>query len=138
MWNATQEYSDHASRGITELEVFTGAIFNKSGAQTRRQREKSPQLKDEFDRIARWAEAMIRNRKMKVSSDSKDEQEYASTDSDEGLILSIACLNVGVVKQHKSLRAASGRFEDNFQSFKVVAACCAVRELDAAFQRGSR
>jgi hypothetical protein len=46
------DYSDHASMSITELEVFTGNIFNKSGIQTRRQRDRSLQLKDKFERIA--------------------------------------------------------------------------------------
>lgn len=122
VWDTTQEYSDHASMGLTELEVFTGAIFSQSGVQSRRQRDKSVELKDAFDRIAQFTVSLIR----------KPE----TTDDDElypGLMLSIACLAVGNTEpQYKGNRF--GRTEDEFHSFKILAACCAIRELDAAIR----
>lgn len=57
---ATQKFSDHPFLPITELEVFTGTLFNKSGGQTRRQRDRSIQLKDEFDRITKSTEVLSR------------------------------------------------------------------------------
>lgn len=133
IWSATLDYSDHATLRITEIEVFTGIIFNKTGVQTRRQRDKSVQLKDDFDRIVQWAEAMISKRKMKTS-DERNEEEQTTVDSDDALILSMACLAVGCKKQ-PSNRSGSGRSGENFQSFKVIAACCAIRHLDAVLSR---
>lgn len=126
------EFSDHAAKSITELEVFTGNIFNKSGVQTRRQRDRSVQLKDEFDRISRWAEAMIRKRKMRTLDDD-DEDEQPTPNPEDALVLSIACLQVGTLKD--LTRLGYRRLDEEFQSFKVTAACCVIRELDAAIPR---
>lgn len=119
---------------ISEIEVFTGCIFNKSGTQTRRQRDKSTRLKDEFDRIAKWVESVIR--KQKIASrvdrdDADDDDDHADTGA-TGLELSVACLNVGCVPNRI---IAGSRTGDEFQSFKVVAASCVLRELDAAIKR---
>lgn len=132
VWNATFDYSDHAALRLTELEVFTGVIFNKSGVQTQRQRDRSLQLKDEFDRIAKETEAMIRKSKMKVSGNTTEEDRI-TTGSDDGLLRSIACLNVGCTRNRSE--SSGERFGDEFQSFKVIAACCVIREMDAAISR---
>ncbi|KAK7177991.1 RNA-dependent RNA polymerase [Paraphaeosphaeria sporulosa] len=132
IYTATVDYSDHAAIRITELEVFTGTIFNKSGVQTRRQRDKSIQLKDEFERIAHWTENMIRKRNVKALDDAG--QEGHGVRSDDALALSVACLIVGCMKQ-QTRGGRRPRQEDTFQSFKVVAACCAIKELDAAKTR---
>ncbi|KAI0550393.1 RNA dependent RNA polymerase-domain-containing protein [Xylaria curta] len=116
VWMATIEYSDHASKGITELEVFTGTIFNNSGIQTRRQRDTSLRLKDEFDRISKWVEDLIRKH-----------------DGFTALELSIACLHAGVFKRGSG--RISKRNADDFESFKVIAAHCALRELEIAIQK---
>ncbi|KAI0967985.1 RNA dependent RNA polymerase-domain-containing protein [Xylaria arbuscula] len=140
MWTATIDYSDHSSKAITELEVFTGTIFNKSGIQTRRQRDTSTRLKDEFDRIVKWVESLIRKQGMESSRDSPDDDEGGSFDGfDEkieipkmestALELSIACLHVGVIGQNRQRTRNAG---DNFESFKVIAAHCALRELEIA------
>ncbi|KAI1736387.1 RNA dependent RNA polymerase-domain-containing protein [Xylaria scruposa] len=116
VWTATIDYSDHASKGITELEVFTGTIFNNSGIQTRRQRDTSLRLKDEFDRISKWVEDLIRKH-----------------DGFTALELSIACLHAGVAKRGRG--SISKRNADDFESFKVIAAHCALRELEIAIQK---
>ncbi|TRX89845.1 hypothetical protein FHL15_009278 [Xylaria flabelliformis] len=116
VWTATIDYSDHASKGITELEVFTGTIFNNSGIQTRRQRDTSTRLKDEFDRISKWIEDLIRKH-----------GGFAA------LELSIACLYAGIVKRGRG--GISKRNADDFESFKVIAAHCALRELEIAIQK---
>lgn len=134
IWNATYEFSDHAAMRITELEVFTGAIYNKSGMQTRRQRDRSVKLKDEFDRIAQWAVGMIRKRNNTTGVEENESEagdaRSGATDARESLILSVACLRVGTLKD--LTRLGQGRDGEDFQSFKVVAATCALRELDAA------
>ncbi|RYP58236.1 hypothetical protein DL771_011301 [Monosporascus sp. 5C6A] len=127
-------YSEHASVPISEVEVFTGCIFTKSGTQTRRQRDKSTRLKDEFDRIAKWTESLIRKQKIesRVDDDADDDDERYTEAGVSGLELSVACLHVG----RASSRAAAGsRTGGDFQSFKVIAASCALRELDFAIKR---
>lgn len=104
--------------------------------QTRRQRDKSVQLKDEFDRIAQWAETMIRKRKRGTPS-NRTEGEQLTAGSDDALMLSIACVKVGCIKQRVK-QFGSGRAEENLQSFKVIAACCAIKELDVAMNRRQR
>lgn len=133
MWNATIEFSDHAAMRITELEVFTGAIFNKSGVQTRRQRDRSIKLKDEFDSISHWAESMIRKRGVGNAANEDypdDEVVQPQGDNIDALLLSIACLQVGTMKDMD--RVGFGRADEEFQSFKVVAASCALQELHVA------
>ena len=132
---ATLDYSEHAAISITELEVFTGNIYNKSGAQTRRQRDKSLRLKDEFDRIAKWAERVIRRRDIETE-DSTEGQHDAADISNEALISSLACLEVGCAKiEGKFPSDSTRRAGGEFHSFKIVAACCAIKELDAAVIR---
>jgi hypothetical protein len=104
--------------------------------QTQRQRDKSLRLKDEFDRITQWTETMIRKPEMGGQSSSTDEDRIIAG-SDDGLALSMACLHVGL-KRKQSRRFEAGRFDGKFQSFKVIAACCVIRELDAAMKRGKR
>ncbi|KAK6955968.1 hypothetical protein Daesc_003615 [Daldinia eschscholtzii] len=145
VWTATMEYSDNFTKGLSELEVFTGYIFNKTGAQTRRQRDRSVRLKDDYDAIARWVESMIRKKKVdpRDSDDDDEEDDYSDSgvDTDDygtdsrhhdstPLELSIACLHVGIIKS-KSF----GRNKDDFQTFKIVAAQCALTELELALQR---
>ncbi|KAI1329291.1 RdRP-domain-containing protein [Xylariaceae sp. FL0255] len=141
---ATLDHSDHASIGITELEVFTGAIFNKSGVQTRRQRDTSVRLKDEFDRITKWTEGLIRKEDQHYPTEDEDQDsiDYDGPGNDQtsqrashtGLELSMACLHVGMAEtKHQS--GLSKRGDDDFKSFKVIAAHCALRELDTERNR---
>ncbi|KAI8634474.1 RdRP-domain-containing protein [Xylariaceae sp. FL1651] len=145
IWTATLDYSDHSSKGITELEVFTGTIFNKSGVQTRRQRDTSTRLKDEFDRITKWAESLIRKQDMKSlraqhgDSEDIDREAYVEDMADSeydctGLELSIACLHIGVVRS-PILPGSNKRDAGGFESFKTIAAHCALRELELAIRQ---
>ncbi|KAI0095603.1 RdRP-domain-containing protein [Daldinia grandis] len=142
VWTATMEYSDNFTKGLSELEVFTGYIFNKTGAQTRRQRDRSIRLKDDYDAIARWVESMIRKKKVDPR-DSDNDDNYSDSDTEStdyyadsrhddstALELSIACLHVGIAKS-KSF----GRNKDDFQTFKIISAQCALTELELALQR---
>lgn len=146
MWSATLNYSEHPSVRITEIEIFTGYIFNKTGVQTRRQRDKSIQLKDEFDRIAKWAESAIRKRKPpsqrtdpEADLDDGAEGHHAAAEIDSGpsaLELSLACLGIACApKKGGDRRSGLSRIDDEFQSFKVVAASCALRELEIAIRK---
>ncbi|RYP01261.1 hypothetical protein DL764_006264 [Monosporascus ibericus] len=131
---ATRDYSEHVSVPISEVEVFTGCIFTKSGTQTRRQRDKSIRLKDEFDRIAKWTESVIRKQKIESrgDDDADDDDERHTEAGVSDLELSVACLHVGCAP---SRGIAGSRTGEVFQSFKVIAASCALRELDFAIKR---
>ncbi|KAF1842606.1 RdRP-domain-containing protein [Cucurbitaria berberidis CBS 394.84] len=129
----TLDYSEHAAISITELEVFTGSIYNRSGVHTRRQRDKSLRLRDEFERIAKWAQGVMRKRD--IATEEEGQNDEADT-PDEALALSLACLHVGCINDTgKSSSDLVRRGGSPFYSFKVVAACCAVKELDAAIRR---
>jgi hypothetical protein len=119
--NAALDHSDHATKELTEVEVFTGTIFNSTGSQTRRQRDGSIRLKDEFDRISRWTVSMIR----KGSQRSRVE-------SEDSLALSIACLEVGSLRPQRSSGLGMGRRKHELQSFRILAASCALKELEIA------
>ncbi|KAI1337354.1 RdRP-domain-containing protein [Xylariaceae sp. FL0016] len=145
IWTATLDFSEKAYEGITELEVFTGSIFNKSGIQTRRQRDKSVRLKDEFDRICKWTEALIlkQDRSSQVDADSEDDEDlHHSYKNDAGYLghdasaleLSVACLQVGVLPISHDITMKKKRHHDDYQSFRVVAAHCALRELETAIK----
>ncbi|OTA57896.1 RdRP-domain-containing protein [Hypoxylon sp. EC38] len=143
VWSATMDYSDNFTKGLTELEVFTGCIFNKSGVQTRRQRDKSVRLKDEYDRIVKWAEGLIRKKEVPPQEDDVPEEgsggdsktqtqgssslQISHDDTFTALELSIACLEVGTEKSN-----SFGRSNGNFLSFKIVAAQCALSQLEIA------
>jgi hypothetical protein len=134
IFTVMQDYSTHPTQPLTELEVFTGNIFSGSGVQTRRQRDRSLQLKDEFDRIARSFENLIR-RRTTASSAKQDDQSNAAEDPMEALMMSLACLEVSQGKGTHGDRSANGRMNDEYQSFKIISACCVIRELNAANKR---
>lgn len=101
--------------------------------QTRRQRDRSLQLKDEFERIARWIENIIRRRRKNANKkiDSTDVPERPF----EALEFSIACLEVSQWDETRGFRPRVGRTADVYDSFKIISACCAFKELDAALRQ---
>ncbi|KAF2762064.1 RdRP-domain-containing protein [Pseudovirgaria hyperparasitica] len=131
----TADYSEHASKTLTELEFFTGNIFNKTGSQTPRQRDKSMKLKDEFDRITKWGATMMRRRNLMALEEDEDERFSQKSGTDEALKLCLACFDVGRMDDPQKRNGMGGRAKNTCESFKVVAACCVVKELDAAIWR---
>ncbi|KAI0384693.1 RdRP-domain-containing protein [Hypomontagnella monticulosa] len=145
IWSATMDYSDNFTKGLSELEVFTGCIYNNTGVQTRRQRDKSVRLRDEFNRIAKWVEGVIRKKGIKSREDDDDDSDVDEHGSESAshepgslyannaataLELSLACLHVG-----NSKSSSFGRSKEDFQTFKVVAAQCALTELELAMHQ---
>lgn len=110
MW----DFSDNPRVPLSEVEVFCGFILNKRGSQTRRQRDSSIKLHDETDRIMSWIVSMIRSRDDSVTKEQVVE-------------LCLACVLVGCVEDTRGVEGYSGTGE--LQSFKVVAACCLLREM---------
>ncbi|KAB8216270.1 RNA dependent RNA polymerase-domain-containing protein [Aspergillus novoparasiticus] len=112
--SAMDTYSDHPTKPISELEVVIGSIINRRGVQTRRQRDRSNKLHEEFDRIATWITSIMRR------------QEIENPDP-KGLELSLACLYHGIQGSDSSHRK---EVYGELKSFRVVAACALLAELD--------
>ncbi|KAI1812706.1 RdRP-domain-containing protein [Poronia punctata] len=130
IFSATIDFSEHASKSITEIEVFIGSIFNRSGVQTRRQRDTSIRLKDEFDRIAKWVGNVIRKQNDGTGTESES----------TALELSLACLYVGKTGGSSNVNStgnayAKRRHTGTYESFRILAAHHALRELEAEMQR---
>ncbi|KAI0147126.1 RdRP-domain-containing protein [Xylariaceae sp. FL1272] len=147
VWAATNTFSDHATKTLQEIEVFTGAVFNKTGIQTRRQRDASVQLKDEFDRITKCSESLMTRQDtqtldslaniLEYDGDSQVEEDISSQGTKStGLELSIACFYVGMT-EGGNRAGSTKRSRDDFESFKIVAAHCALRELEKAVKEKS-
>jgi hypothetical protein len=119
------DFSEHPTQPLAELEVFVGFIINRTGIQTHRQRDKSIKLKDEFERITAWIVNQMRN---PTSATSKKTEQ-------DSLELCLACVHVGCMKDVHCLSSRVRTNDTGLESFKVVAAAVLLRELDA-FERG--
>jgi len=122
---AMTNFSEHPVQPLSELEVFTGHIVNKTGVQTRRQRDQSHKLKDEFERISTWITKQIR-----LDSGSVSTGYVAELDNLERCL---ACVNVAVpldVQQDTPRPARRSRKAGELHSFRLVAASALMREVD--------
>lgn len=117
--SARNNYSDHPIKPLSELEVFIGFVMTRSGVQTRRERDQSAKLADEFERIATWITAQMRRH-------GKDSS--LPGDSCDSLDLCLACLAVGCLREKGARRRRDEHGE--LKSFIVVAACALLAELD--------
>lgn len=140
---AMNQYSDNFMLPLTEVEVFCGSIFNKSGSQTRRQKDNSKKLKAEFDRLSEWLVMQMRRKHRPVENGEYGTTGYSSnaapsqadTEGDpasrvpianrEALEMSYACLMVGLVQNHD----ADYEHRADLHSFKVIAASVLLKEL---------
>ena len=111
-------YSTHHPHYISEVEVFSGIIIGKNGAQSKRQREFSVSMKDKHERDVEYIIRCIL-------------QGYGNSGSEEALERSIACLYVGcnVVRVRKRV--------GKLVSFGWVAAAVCLREVEK-FGNGMR
>jgi hypothetical protein len=125
------DFSEHPVDPISELEVFIGYIINKTGVQTRRQRDRSIKLKDEFERIAAWITTQIR-----PYGNSSVPQTGYETEFD-ALELCLACVYAG--GEHNRPGAARRRRDGygELKSFRVIAASALLAELDL-FEKGKK
>ncbi|KAI6778657.1 RNA-dependent RNA polymerase [Emericellopsis cladophorae] len=124
MW----DFSENPRSPITEVEVFCGFILNKRGSQTRRQRDSSIKLKEAIDQTMTWIVNMIRlsgppQTKETGEDDEAHQQQHKEEHQDDVVELCLACLYVGCM-----MRVPGDRGQQ-LQSFKVVAACCLIREM---------
>ncbi|KAL9130783.1 MAG: hypothetical protein Q9217_001131 [Psora testacea] len=105
------QFSTHRNHFITEIEVFSGSILGKNGAQSKRQRESSVNMKDKHDRDVAYIVKWIL-------------QERGEDGAAEALERSIACLYVGCksVKVWKKV--------GTLVSFAWVAAAICLKEVE--------
>ncbi|KAM7199773.1 RNA-dependent RNA polymerase 1 [Naviculisporaceae sp. PSN 640] len=118
------ENAENPSQPLTELEVFVGFFLNKTGgALTRRQRDRSVRLKDEFDRVTTWITRQLRKPTPLVDTTSEL----------DALELCLACVYVGCMKETVEVVRwnHSRRLAPDVESFRVVAACALLRELNS-------
>ncbi|TDZ47673.1 RNA-dependent RNA polymerase 2 [Colletotrichum trifolii] len=143
------QYSDYYLKPLSEVEVFCGSIFNRTGSQTRRQKDNSKKLKAEFDRLSEWLVSQMRLKRRQteqaghgvsahidnalygdqLSSFQGDNESLVNAPypSQEALEMSYACLMVGL--PHK--KDVDNERGAQLQSFKVIAASVLMKELTA-------
>lgn len=140
-------YSDNHVKRMTEIEVFCGSIFNKAGAQTRRQKDNSKKLKAEFDCLSEWLVGQMRRKLRTVdqeassiyNSSSSNQYSFLSDDpvtrmlapNREALEMSYSCLMVGLMP-NEGFELEDGK---QLQSFKVIAASVLLKELTELVNR---
>lgn len=105
------EYSTHRPHSLSEVEVFSGSILGKNGAQSKRQREASVEMKEKHDRDVAWTVLCI------TRGEDGDNGE-------EALERSIACLDVAC--NTEKVRNKVG----TLVSFVWIAAAVCLREVE--------
>lgn len=126
MYQAMTDYSQHPVQPLSELEVFIGYIINQRGVQSRRQRDRSEKLKDEFERISTLTVWRMRgNRKLTTAGHNKGL---------DALDLCLACVHTSLSRGAGLARpgkASRGHRGDELQSFRVVSACALLKEVES-------
>ncbi|KAK1625738.1 RNA-dependent RNA polymerase [Colletotrichum phormii] len=144
LFSAMTTYSDSHLKQLTEVEVFCGSIFNKTGAQTRRQKDNSMKLKQEFDRLADLMVQQMR-RKFRNAADQAsqpgdihsnpaprgtsqidDDLERLLAPNKDALEMSYACFMVALLPSTDTER---GHRASQLDSFKVISAGVLLKEL---------
>jgi hypothetical protein len=134
MW----QFSNNPRVPITEVEAFCGSILNPKGSQTRRERDSSIKLKDEMDKVMSHMVKLISDRSGGAtnvddnSSVMSGEDEMGERKAMNAIELSWACMIVG---NDKTCSKTYRQDEPSLESFRVVAACCLVKELDELMTR---
>jgi hypothetical protein len=125
MW----DFSEHPTLPMTELEVFVGSFISlKTGAPNPRQRDRGRKLREDFNRIAG-----------KTVSDMLDPTRMgAYGKATDVLELCLACVYVGGMKEGWEGKVRGRAGDGSLESFRVVAACALMRELDRWVDGGKR
>ncbi|KAE8149813.1 RNA dependent RNA polymerase-domain-containing protein [Aspergillus avenaceus] len=115
-------FSDHPTKPISELEVVIGCIIGQNGAPTRRQRDRSVKLQDEFERIATWITGSICQK---------------SGTAVESLEFCLACVHAGNYETDSGRHRRKDIYGE-LRSFRIVAACALLAALDLVTQGNSK
>lgn len=108
------QYSNHPAHFVSEIEVFSGAILGKNGAQSKRQREFSKTMKEKHDRDMEYTVLCITRG---VDGDGENDGRA------EALERSIACLYVA------SNTARVRKKVGTLVSFTWIAAAVCLKEV---------
>ncbi|KAI9788921.1 MAG: hypothetical protein M1816_006486 [Peltula sp. TS41687] len=108
------------SSTLTELEVFIGNIMGKEHRQSKRQREASTTMREEYDRLVQFIIAQILDKE---------------SGGEESLERAVACLAVAVdeYKQEQYLYPPGSRRRGNttkLRSFRWIAAAVCLQEVE--------
>jgi len=131
MQGAMVDHSEHPTQPLTELEMFIGHIVSSTGVQTRRQRDRSGKLRDEFGRISAQTTERMRGSKNAPATGYVKEL-------DEALELCLACVCIRPDDEIGAEDARNGRRRrriSGLESFRLVAASALLREIEY-LQRG--
>ena len=109
------EFSPRPAHRISELEVFAGNILGWRGAQSKRQRELSSHMKEQFDRNVKYIQLRIRG---------------GDGDNEEGALeRSMACLYVGLGEGSLGSKRRRGISSD-LKTWGWIAAGVCLREVE--------
>jgi hypothetical protein len=104
------------SKPLSEYEIFVGNILGQTGGQSKRQRENSISLRDNFRNLLRYTVNRI-----------YDENEEAS---DDRLARTLACLAVATNGENPSSADVGRGSHEQMMSFGYVAAAVCLWELE--------
>ncbi len=143
------DFSEHPTLPLTELEVFTGSIVNKTGSQTMRQRDRSRKLHEEFERTSAWITSQMRptTRPDDGSEEVGNALGWPTWLENRRRVLELCLACVHNQEEEKTAEAEAevkmgtgtgarqprpaGRRDDNVvESFWIVAALALIREID--------
>jgi hypothetical protein len=116
--NIMTTYSEHPLRPISEIEAFIGNVLGATGAQSKKQRDLSITMKEQFSRDVTFIIACIK-------SESSDQTE--APDNSYALERSMACLAVSLED-----RTIGGSFRngDQLLSFRYIAAAVCLKAME--------
>ncbi|ATY61703.1 RNA dependent RNA polymerase [Cordyceps militaris] len=143
-----QQFSYNPRMAVTETEAFCGDILNKTGAQSRRQRDLSMRMKEEMDRLMSWIVKLIRNPEARFGGPGGNgDGALVSPARLQSLEMAVACFQIDLERDATLAAtapapAAGGDGErrtrgrrsvggERIQSFRVIAAACMLNELEA-------
>ncbi|KAI9037676.1 RNA-directed RNA polymerase QDE-1 [Aspergillus affinis] len=115
---AMNGYSDHPTTPITEMEVVTGCLVSGTGMLSRRQRDQSIKLNDEYARICEW----VTNHMRRQGLGYENGESFVS----DGLEFCLACVHEGM----ELVITRRSHYYRDMNSFRVVAACALLAEMD--------
>ncbi|KAI9801541.1 MAG: hypothetical protein M1825_003220 [Sarcosagium campestre] len=108
------QFSTHATKPISEVEVYVGNIVGKTGAGSRQQREKSKSMRETYDMDVIFT----------INCIIKGEDQGEEAVAEEALARSIACLAVGMEQTQSRARVGMLR------SFSYIAAAVCLKEIE--------
>ncbi|KAK0668752.1 putative RNA-dependent RNA polymerase 1 [Cercophora samala] len=110
VYNIMVNYSDHPLKPLRETEVLSGFIVSKTGRASRRQRDRSIEMNDEFERISKLVMTTMQR-------------------GPNALELCLACVHAGIAREARGRQAWNRDSSDDVASFRIVAASALLREL---------